>query len=159
METEPHVQIYLSISDNFVEFFVLLQKFSHIIFQWSVNLILWCWLDIQNVVGKIVTMSELNSLSSYILHVNINHSNVVEIGAALYYRHVIDALFENDVVMPTENKVDFLDMGRVKTVGAVSHVSQGDNEVAMVFFPKNFTDFSRMFDMVVILDFSIVHGR
>jgi hypothetical protein len=83
----------------------------------------------------------------------------VEIGAALYYRHVIDALFENDVVMPTENKVDFLDMGRVKTVGAVSHVSQGDNEVAMVFFPKNFTDFSRMFDMVVILDFSIVHGR
>lgn len=104
-------------------------------------------------------MSELNSLSRYILHVNINDSNVVEIGAALNYRHVINAFFENDVVVSTENKVDFLDVGRVKTVGTVSHVGQGDNEVAMVFFPKNFTDFSRVFDMVVILDFSIVHGR
>ena len=75
-------------------------------------------------------MSELNSLSSYILHVNINDSNVVEIGAALNYRHVIDALFENDVVVPTENKVNFLYVRRVKTVGAVSHVGQGDNEVA-----------------------------
>jgi hypothetical protein len=104
-------------------------------------------------------MSELNSLSSYILHVNINDSNVVEICATLYYRHIIDAFFENDVVVSTENKVDFLDVGRVKAVGAVSHVCQGDNEVAMVFFPKNLTYFSRVFYMVVILDFSIVDGR
>jgi hypothetical protein len=63
------------------------------------------------------------------------------------------------MVVSAENEVDVLDVRRVKAVRTVSHVGQGNNEVAMVFLPENFTDFSRMLDMVVVLNFSIVHGR
>lgn len=110
METESHVQIDFSKSDHFVEFFVFLLKFLDIMFQFFINFIFGRWFDRQNIVGKVVTMSKLDSLTGYIFHVNINDSNVMEIGSTFDHRNVINALLHDYVVVPSQNDVHVLNV-------------------------------------------------
>lgn len=159
METESHVQINLSKSHHFIKFLVFLLKLLDIMFEFLINFIFRCRFYWQNIIGKVVTMSKLNSLSGYILHVNIDDSNVMEIRSTFNHRNVINALLQDDMIVSSQNNVDILDLWRVKTIRTVSHVSQRYDKVTMVFFSKNLTNFSWMLNMVMILNFSIIHGR
>jgi hypothetical protein len=99
METESHVQIDLSKSHHFVEFFVFLLKFLYIMFQFLINFIFRRWFNRQNIIGKVITVSKLDSLSGYILHVNVYDSNVMEIGSTFDHRNVVNALLHDHMVV------------------------------------------------------------
>ena len=55
-------------------------------------------------------MPELNVLAGYICLINVNDSDIKEVGSTLYNGNVINTLFEDDVIMTTEHNVDVFNM-------------------------------------------------
>ncbi len=97
-------------------------------------------------------------MTRYIWSVDINYTNIVKISSTFYDRNTADKLLEDYVIMPTQDYVNILNMRRVETIWTVSHVSECNDKVALVLFFQNFAYIIRIFDMIFILNFFVVHS-
>lgn len=84
-------------------------------------------------------MSELNFLSRYVCLENVDNSHIEKVGSTLDNWNIINAFLQDNMVVPTENDIYIFYVGRINTVRTVSHVGEGNYDVASVFLFKDFT--------------------